>query len=167
MNFLITLSRNTKVMVPLVIAIGLGIIGGGAFINNQQKIARQNEINQEHSNQVPQQVAQSPIDPAETEESLPETSQAPADEGATTEPGEIAVEPTVTQNPDGTVTIAAKLDTTEAGVCRTIIHDTEFTAIATNGTCEFKDLSVPVDASVLKITFTADQSGQTGSTRIE
>lgn len=164
MNFLIQLSRNTKVMVPLVVAAGVAIFAGGAVINNNQKVARQNETQQ--TTGVSEQVAEVPNE-VEQVEVTPEATEAPADEGATSEPNDVDVESTVTENMDGTVTVTAKLDTTESGVCTTTIQETEFTAVATNGTCEFKDLSIPVNAADLRITFTADQSGQTGSTRIE
>jgi hypothetical protein len=165
MNFLIKLSRNTKVMIPLVIIVGVMIFVGGAAINKQQKVARQSETNQPTTAE-PQPVAQTPATETPTEVT-PEETETPVDEGATTEPGQVTVEPMVTQNDDGTYTIVASVGTKEAGVCTTTIQETEFTAVATDGMCEFKDLSVPVNAEDLQIEFTADQSGHTGSTRIE
>lgn len=151
-------------MVPLVIVVGVSIFAAGATINNHQKVARQNETQQ--TTEAPEHVAQAPSE-VEQVEVTPEATEAPADEGASSEPSEVNIETSVVENMDGTITVNAKLDTTESGVCTTKIQETEFTAVAANGRCEFKDLSVPVNAADLRITFTADESGQTGSTRIE
>lgn len=157
-------------MVPLVIVVGVGIFAGGAVINNNQKIARQNEAEQHINHLVEQtnQIAQQSTETAQPEE-VPTESTVPAEEGAVLGESEVNIETTVVSNMDGTVTVTAKLDTTEPGTCTTIIHETQFTAIAANGACEFKDLSVPVDAKDLKIVFEADESGETGSssTRVE
>lgn len=167
MNFIVKLSRNTKVMIPIVIVLALTIFGSGALINKQQKVARQNNVDQQEQTEEPQRVAQTDIEEAEPETASPQDAQPSAATGATTELAKVAVEPTVTENADGTVTITAKLDTTEPGNCITTIQETQFTAVAADGSCEFKDLSIPVDVASLKIEFTADESGRTGSTRIE
>lgn len=170
MNFLVKLSRNHKLMIPLVVFIGIGIFVGGAFVNNQQKVARQNETEQQINQVLEQadQIAQEEAATAENEVAPTEDLQDSADEGRTTDQ-HVAVTPSVTTNLDGTVTVAAKLDTNEPGTCITTIHETQFTALAKNGVCEFKDLSVPVDVEKLNITFEADNSNQAGSssTRIE
>jgi cytoskeletal protein RodZ len=146
-------------MIPIVIVLAVGIFGSGSYLNRQQKIARQEATQEQNTADLAQTeavIADLEQQTEASEETVAFEDQAetvPADEGITTDP-ESQIQTTTTTNVDGTITVSATLPTNEEGTCTMIINQTQFTATAQNGSCEFKDLSLAVQTETPKITFT-------------
>ncbi len=167
-------------MVPVVVVMGTLAFGGGAIINNNQKNANQHdakETKQAAQSQAAEQPAAILGEPEQTVEQETEERQAeqqpqvvPAEDGVATSGSDesaVSINPAITENDDGTVTIRASLSTLQKGHCAIVINDTQFSAVAEDGVCEFKNVSVPVDKTSLNITFEAENTPQTGSTSTE
>ncbi len=174
MDFLVKLSRNQKVMVPIVIVLGLSIFGGGYLVQSKQKLARQQS--QEQATDSDQTTTDSNLeeqDEAEKQETPvvnPDTPvSSPPDESSEDKESDVeSVAIKVDVKYEGSEAIvSASVETDKPGKCLIYIAGAlAEEVVATNKTCTFKSFLTD-GVNKVQVAFKADDLSAKGIESVE
>jgi hypothetical protein len=148
MDFLVKLSRNQKVMVPIVMVLALTILGGGYVIRSRDKLASQ---------QTPQQQAQTQSETQNAD--IPTETPVQQDSTPVVDPDTPVSSPPVTtveltsDLQDTTLTV--HIDSSAPGICTMNIDGTETTVVPQNGVCTFEDVDTK-NATSISVSYESD-----------
>ncbi len=167
MDFLVKLSRNPKIMVPIVAIVGMSIFGGGYVVRDRSissaRQAEQAQTQTQSQNNTNEDQQTPSVD----------TTEQPISE----EPSAADVEPTTTESPDTSVssdqssngvtilptfedgTLTVEISSDVSGKCTTEINGQKLEAKSEEGQCVFTDVETG-EAKTITVTFESDDHAQ-------